>query len=289
MYDDSIQLPVLLILHFGDTNMWLLTNFGFFSVVQKPGDKSAGLLTIRSRVKGDLENLRKKYLPDMGEIEADAGTDYQYRAKASRESVANAVRQIVMELDYSNLKDSVAAEQGQERSNLYHEVWDVLYKLPQTKRKVAAPSILKSKPQNKRLSYGGVLFDESGRVLLRKPKHEFDGYAWTFAKGHIIEGKTPEETALREVLEETGYNAQIIGKVDGLFEGGTTIAEYFVMAPVGEQQPFDPAETAEIRWVPMKEAIPLIKMTRNSVGRKRDLAVLDAAQKILNSKQGSNE
>jgi len=32
--------------------MWMLTTFGFFSIVEKPEDRAAGRLTIRARVKG---------------------------------------------------------------------------------------------------------------------------------------------------------------------------------------------------------------------------------------------
>jgi hypothetical protein len=28
--------------------MWLMTRFGFFSIVQKPGDAEAGMLTVRA-------------------------------------------------------------------------------------------------------------------------------------------------------------------------------------------------------------------------------------------------
>ena len=51
----------------------------------------------------------------------------------------------------------------------------------------------------KKLAYGGVVFDRDGRVLLRKPKNEFDGYKWTFAKGRPKAGETPAQTALTEV------------------------------------------------------------------------------------------
>jgi hypothetical protein len=49
--------------------VWLITPLGFFSVVREPDDIGAGSLTIRARVKSDLEALRKHYLPDLGEIE----------------------------------------------------------------------------------------------------------------------------------------------------------------------------------------------------------------------------
>jgi len=126
-------------------------------------------------------------------------------------------------------------------------------------------------------SYGGVLFDDAGRVLLRKPTNEFDGYVWTFAKGRLDGNSTPEETALREVREETGYTATILGAVPGEYPGGSSVTFYYIMSPDGAPQPFDSAETEEIRWSEYEEAVELIGQTRNVVGRQRDLAVLQAA------------
>lgn len=262
--------------------MWVLTNFGFFSVVQKPGDKAAGLITVRSRVRADLENLRAGYLPDMGIIEEDAGTDYRYRARVPHQSFARAAKKIALDVDYSNFKNSVAAQQGHKRAHIYHKVWDTLYNLEEEEKDGAGPLVSTHNHPDKKRAYGGILFDRVGRVLLRKPAGEFDGYAWTFAKGRINEGASPEETALREVYEETGCKARIMARIPGAFEGGTTVNEYFLMSPVGEAQPFDPGETAEIRWVPLSEAPALIRRTRNVAGQKRDLAVLAAVQKMLN-------
>src|SRR5205814_6042280 len=41
---------------------------------------------------------------------------------------------------------------------------------------------------------GGVLIDESGRVLLRKPKDLHKTRVWTFAKGKPEPGETAEQT-----------------------------------------------------------------------------------------------
>jgi len=106
--------------------MWLITNFGFFSVVQKPGEKQ---LTIRARVKKDLENLRQKYIPNLGETLEGVGTDYRYRAKVSHEDFAEATKKMVFDIDYSNFKNSVAAKQGEKRERIYHKVWATLLDL----------------------------------------------------------------------------------------------------------------------------------------------------------------
>jgi hypothetical protein len=92
--------------------MWLITNFGFFSIVEKSEDKGNDTLTVRARVRADLEELGKRYLPGMGAIVEHGGTDYPYRATASRAELAIAVLHATLDIDYSNFKSSVAKAQG---------------------------------------------------------------------------------------------------------------------------------------------------------------------------------
>jgi phage tail tube protein FII len=103
--------------------MWLITTTGFYSIVQKPGEKG---LTIRSRVRKDLEALRDKYLPDLGEIVRNEKTDYRYRAKVSHADLAKAASQMVLDIDYDNFKNTVAKVQGHDRSHIYSNVWEDL-------------------------------------------------------------------------------------------------------------------------------------------------------------------
>ena len=109
--------------------MWLITPTGFFSVVQKPGDVAANTLTVRARVRQDLVTLREQFLPGLGKIEESSSNDYRFRAVVPRAEVAAAMAQMVNSLDYSNVKSQVAKVQGTTRAHLYHDVWDVLYRL----------------------------------------------------------------------------------------------------------------------------------------------------------------
>jgi len=109
--------------------MWLLTPFGFFSMVQKPGDAPQGTLTVRARVREDLESLRLRYLPGLGEIRESRSNDYRFRAQAPRCEVSAAMSALVDDLAYSNFKNQVRKEQGPARAHLYHDVWSVLYQL----------------------------------------------------------------------------------------------------------------------------------------------------------------
>lgn len=264
--------------------MWILSPLGFFSIVEKPNDRTSGTLTIRARVRADLERLKEQKLPGMGPIMEHAGTDYRYRAQAPRGDIAMALGNLVMKLDYANFKNEVAKRQGKQRASAYGKVWDVLYSLQDEAVKSDRPDA--TAPQEtalrgKKMAYGGVLVNAMGQVLLREPKNHFDGYVWTFPKGRPDRGESPENAALREVREETGYAARIAQKIPGTFDGGTTVTEYFLMMPSGEPSAFDKKETQSIRWAALDEAAKLIAMTGNKTGRQRDLAVLDAVRTML--------
>jgi len=132
----------------------------------------------------------------------------------------------------------------------------------------------------KEKAYGGVIINDQGKILLREPKGHFDGYVWTFPKGRQSPGETSEETALREVLEETGIKTEIKERLPGVYEGGTTENIYFLMSFVEDTGRFD-KETQSVRWVNPEEAKDLISMTTNQTGRKRDLRVLEEALRLI--------
>src|SRR3954447_15497996 len=106
--------------------MWLLTTCGFFSIVEKSEDRETGMVTVRARVRGDLEALRAKYLPDLGAIVATPERDYAFRARVPKTRLADALGRIVLDVDYSDFKSEVANRMGYAREQIYHEVWECL-------------------------------------------------------------------------------------------------------------------------------------------------------------------
>lgn len=267
--------------------MWLFTNIGFFSVVRKPG---TDFLTVRTRVKHDLDALRNQYLPELSTTIGKAGTDYPWRATVSHAAFSVALGKIAMNIDYSNFKNEIAVRQGKPRASRYGKVWQALCDMPEEPSPQAISGLPwgNAVPPGKKVAFGGVVFDATGKVLLREPKNHFDGYVWTFAKGRPDPGETPEQTALREVFEETGVRAKILSAIPGEFPGGTTINCYFLMtaaAGSGGVLP-DDEETASTRWEIPERAHELIGLTSNTKGRSRDQAVLATAQRQFDSWQG---
>ena len=109
--------------------MWLFNTCGFFSVVVKPGDAAAGMITVRARVKGDLDALRERYLPELGPLMTRAGTDYPFQAQAPRAAFAEAMSRLALELDYAEFKDTVLTRQGPQRARIYGKIWRDLIEL----------------------------------------------------------------------------------------------------------------------------------------------------------------
>ena len=84
--------------------MWLVTTFGYFSVVQKSATKG---LTVRARVRSDLDRLRERYLPGLSPTKATPSNDYAYRATTSHAELGAAMAKIVADVTYANFKSEV--------------------------------------------------------------------------------------------------------------------------------------------------------------------------------------
>jgi ADP-ribose pyrophosphatase YjhB (NUDIX family) len=123
-------------------------------------------------------------------------------------------------------------------------------------------------PPEKWESAGGVIFNEKGHVALIKPKGEYGGYAWTFPKGRIEHGETPQDAAHREIAEESGLKGEIVGHL-GRHEGTMSHTRYFLMKHTGSGATQD-GETEHVEFVHPKDA-------RLMLNSSRDRKVLDLA------------
>lgn len=111
------------------------------------------------------------------------------------------------------------------------------------------------------VSAGGVVYrwGENGLDILLCGEH--NPPSWRLPKGTPNPGESLEETALREVEEETGLKVKQeakIGKVSYWFaQQGVRYhktVHFFLMSPVGGDISSHDPEFDEVRWFPFEEA-----------------------------------
>ena len=83
---------------------------------------------------------------------------------------------------------------------------------------------------------------------------------WSLPKGHIEQGETAEQTAIREVAEETGIQGSVLaelGRIDYWFvTDGRRVhktVHHYLMRFSGGELSDDDVEVAEVAWVPIPE------------------------------------
>ena len=113
-------------------------------------------------------------------------------------------------------------------------------------------------------SAGGLVVDDVG---LPEPRAALIGrldrrgrLLWSLPKGHVEQGETTEQTAVREVAEETGIVGRVmapLGTIDFWFvaEGRRihkTVHHFLLIAQGGELSDED-IEVEQVEWVPLGE------------------------------------
>jgi 8-oxo-dGTP pyrophosphatase MutT (NUDIX family) len=113
-------------------------------------------------------------------------------------------------------------------------------------------------------SAGGVLVRQGPHgpeVLLASRRTRRGELVWGLPKGLVESDEPPEQTAVREVREETGYRGKVrekIGEISYWFVWeGTRIRKtvhFFLMDDTGEEPGPRDAEMEDVAWFPMAEA-----------------------------------
>jgi 8-oxo-dGTP pyrophosphatase MutT (NUDIX family) len=103
-----------------------------------------------------------------------------------------------------------------------------------------------------------TVVDDQKRVLMMW-RHRFitDTWAWELPMGLIEDGETPEQAAIREVEEETGWRVKAVEPlIYGQPANGITDSEHFVFrAEAGTYvgPPTEVNETDRIEWIPIAD------------------------------------
>ncbi|MEP6601440.1 MAG: NUDIX hydrolase [Nitrospirota bacterium] len=126
------------------------------------------------------------------------------------------------------------------------------------------------------ISSGGIVFRPMGsagvgvrlgggcyEVALIRVLRARGGTAWALPKGWVEQGEEPEQTAVREVREETGLQTRVLRKVDEISYQFYSRADHdrisktvhlFLLECLGGDTADHDTEVEEARWFPIEEA-----------------------------------
>jgi 8-oxo-dGTP pyrophosphatase MutT (NUDIX family) len=145
-------------------------------------------------------------------------------------------------------------------------------------------------PTEKQVSAGGVVFrKQDGKVEVALISVGKKG-RWQLPKGQVDSGETPEETALREVREETGLTSELLQPLDTVeYWYISTYTEdrarihkyvhfYLMRYQSGDVEQHD-NEVNEARWVEIQKALELLAFDNE---KNILLGALEAIQSLNN-------
>jgi 8-oxo-dGTP diphosphatase len=133
-------------------------------------------------------------------------------------------------------------------------------------------------------SAGGVVYRREGEgleVALAARRTRRGELAWGLAKGQIEPEEDPAETALREVQEETGLEAEIeddLGEISYFFvwegERVRKSVRFYLMRATGGDVSRHDHEMEDVQWFPLREAL-------RKASFKTEREVLERAAKLV--------
>ena len=105
----------------------------------------------------------------------------------------------------------------------------------------------------------GCIIIDNNKVLLIQQNQGF----WGFPKGHVEDNETEEETALREVKEETNLDVKILGnkkyKIEYVTDkGNPKEVIFFLASPLNKDIKKQDAEIKNIKWLRFEDALKTI-------------------------------
>jgi 8-oxo-dGTP pyrophosphatase MutT (NUDIX family) len=103
----------------------------------------------------------------------------------------------------------------------------------------------------------GTVVVDAGRGVLLLWRHRFitDTWGWEIPAGRVDDGETPQDAAVRETLEETGWRPGPVRLLTTYYPlNGVSDATFHLFVAAGAEyvgEPSDPSESERVEWLPL--------------------------------------
>lgn len=134
------------------------------------------------------------------------------------------------------------------------------------------------------VSAGGLVVDSTGatpRAALIGRLDRRGHLLWSLPKGHLEEGETAEDAAVREVQEETGISGRVVaplGSIDYWFVAEDRrihkTVHHFLLEAFGGELSDEDVEVTAVAWVPLDEV-------RSRLAYDGERRLVDTAARLL--------
>jgi len=135
-------------------------------------------------------------------------------------------------------------------------------------------------------SSGGIIFTKANNVIQVALISTKNNTVWTIPKGLIDKGEKPENTAIREIMEETGLVGRVVDKLgensywfylkEKNMKCRKTVS-YFLLAYVSGKIEDYGREVDEAKWFALDDALKIVSYSSD-----RDI-IEKAKEKLFNS------
>jgi len=109
----------------------------------------------------------------------------------------------------------------------------------------------------------GVVIKRDGKYLLVQEKKPSAYGLWNLPAGHVEEGYTVEETAVKEAKEETGYDVELIREL-GIFHKNAdkSCKHAFLAKIIGGELSIPEKEILDVKWFTYDEILGMKEKLR---------------------------
>lgn len=117
-----------------------------------------------------------------------------------------------------------------------------------------------ARPVREETSAGGLVLDDKRRAAVIGRRNARGDLIWSLPKGHVEQGESLQQAAVREVSEETGILGRVLaplGVIDFYFTADErrvhkTVHHFLLLAEEGDLSD-DDIEVEQVAWVPLDE------------------------------------